>query len=127
MNRAQLRNTQFSPGQAGRLDAACDRFEQGWLAGASPRLADLLLDEAEAVARLQHPHIVQIHEVGQHDRHAYMALEYVDGGSLARQLVGTPLPAHQAAQWLETLAQTMHYAHQRGIVHRDLTPGNILL
>jgi serine/threonine protein kinase/WD40 repeat protein/Tfp pilus assembly protein PilF len=83
--------------------------------------------EAEAVARLQHPHIVQIYEVGQHDRHPYMALEYVEGGSLATKLVGTPLAVRQAAHVVETLARTMHYAHQRGIVHRDLKPANILL
>jgi hypothetical protein len=83
--------------------------------------------EAEAVARLQHPHIVQIYEVGQHDRHPYMALEYVEGGSLAGKLVGTPLPVRQAAYAVETLARTMHYAHQRGIIHRDLKPANILL
>jgi serine/threonine protein kinase/WD40 repeat protein len=83
--------------------------------------------EAEAVARLQHPNIVQIYEVGRHDRHPYMALEYVDGGSLAEQLDGTPLPVRVAAQLVETLAHAIHYAHQRGIVHRDLTPANVLL
>jgi serine/threonine protein kinase/WD40 repeat protein len=83
--------------------------------------------EAEAVARLQHPNIVQIYEVGRHDRHPYMALEYVDGGSLAEQLDGTPLPGRVAARLIETLARAMHYAHQRGIIHRDLTPANILL
>jgi hypothetical protein len=99
------------------------------LAGAHASASELrrFRIEAEAVARLQHPHIVQIYEVGQHDLHPYMALEYVDGGSLARKLGGTPLPARQAAQWMETLAQTTHYAHQRGIAHRDLTPGNVLL
>jgi WD40 repeat protein/serine/threonine protein kinase len=83
--------------------------------------------EAEAVGRLQHPNIVQIHEVGEYQGCPYFALEYVDGGSLAHKLGGKPLPAHAAAQLVETLAQAMHYAHQRGIVHRDLKPGNILL
>ncbi len=83
--------------------------------------------EAEAVARLRHPNTVQIYEVGLHGQHPYMALEYVDGGTLADKLSGTPLPAHQAAQFLETLARAMHYAHQQGIVHRDLKPANILL
>jgi WD40 repeat protein len=83
--------------------------------------------EAQAVARLQHPNIVQIYDVGWQDQCPYLALEYVDGGSLAQQLKGTPLPAQAAAQLVETLAWAMHHAHQRGIVHRDLKPSNILL
>ncbi len=83
--------------------------------------------EAEAVGRLQHPNIVQIYEVGDHEGRPYFALEYVSGGSLARKLGGKPLPARSAAQLVETLARAMHYAHQQGIVHRDLKPGNILL
>jgi WD40 repeat protein/Tfp pilus assembly protein PilF len=83
--------------------------------------------EAEAVARLQHPHIVQIYEVGRHGERPYIALEYVDGGNLAQKLTGTPWPARPAAELLETLSRAMHYAHQRGILHRDLTPGNVLL
>jgi WD40 repeat protein/tetratricopeptide (TPR) repeat protein len=96
-------------------------------AHASPQELARFRTEAAAVARLQHPHIVQIYEVGQHGLHPYMALEYVDGGSLARKLHGTPLPARQAAQWVATLARAVHYAHERGIVHRDLTPANVLL
>jgi WD40 repeat protein len=83
--------------------------------------------EAEAAARLQHANIVQIHEVGEHEGRPYFALEFVDGGSLSQKLVGTPLPARQAAGLVTTLAQAMHYAHQKGVVHRDLTPANILL
>jgi serine/threonine protein kinase len=83
--------------------------------------------ESEAVARLQHPHIVQIYDVGRHDDRPYMALEYVNGGSLAQKLTGTPLPARSAAQFMETVARAVHYAHQQGILHRDLTPANILL
>jgi serine/threonine-protein kinase len=83
--------------------------------------------EAEAVARLQHPNIVQIHESGQHQGRLYMALEYVDGGSLRRELAGTPWPARRAAQLVETLARAMHHAHRQGVVHRDLTPNNVLL
>jgi serine/threonine protein kinase len=83
--------------------------------------------EAEAVARLQHPHFVQIYEVGEAEGRAYCALEYVDGGSLATRLAGTPLTSHQAARLIETLALAMQAAHERGIVHRDLKPANVLL
>jgi serine/threonine-protein kinase len=83
--------------------------------------------EAEAVARLQHANIVQIYEVGEHDGRSYFALEYVEGGSLERQLAGAPRPAGEAAALAETLARAVHYAHQRGIVHRDLKPANVLI
>src|SRR5437660_906662 len=73
--------------------------------------------EAEAIARLQHAHIVQIYEVGDHEGQPFMALEFVDGGSLAATLKGQPQPARPAAQLLETLARTVDYAHQRGILH----------
>jgi serine/threonine protein kinase/WD40 repeat protein/tetratricopeptide (TPR) repeat protein len=83
--------------------------------------------EAEAAARLQHPQIVQIHQVGECDGRPYMVLEYVDGVSLAGTFDGTPWPPGRAARLLEQLARTIHYAHGQGIVHRDLTPANILL
>src|SRR5436190_3861568 len=83
--------------------------------------------EARAAARLQHPNIVQIHEVGEHEGQPYLALEFVDGPSLAQKFAGTPLPARPAAQLVEPLARAMHYAHQRGVVHRDLKPANVLL
>jgi WD40 repeat protein/tetratricopeptide (TPR) repeat protein len=83
--------------------------------------------EALAVARLQHPNIVQIFEVGEHRGLPFLALEYADGGSLARHLAGTPQPADQAAGLVEVLARAMHHAHTCGIVHRDLKPANVLL
>jgi serine/threonine protein kinase/tetratricopeptide (TPR) repeat protein len=83
--------------------------------------------EADAVARLQHPNTVQIYEIGEHDGLPYFVLEYVDGGSLARYLAGTPQPARPTAALLETLARAMHFAHRHGIVHRDLKPANVLL
>jgi tetratricopeptide (TPR) repeat protein len=83
--------------------------------------------EAEAVARLQHPNIVQIHEVGEHEGQPYFALEYVEGGSLAQRLAGMLPPAREAAQLVETVARAVDYAHQRGIIHRDLKPANVLL
>jgi serine/threonine protein kinase len=84
-------------------------------------------DEAEAVALLQHPNVVQIHEVGGQDGVYYLALEYVDGGSLDRRLAGTPQDPTAAAQIVETLARAIHHAHRRGILHRDLKPANILM
>jgi serine/threonine protein kinase len=83
--------------------------------------------EAEAVARLRHSHIVQIYEIGEHDGCPYFSLEYVEDGSLAAFLKGTPQPGRAAAALVETLARAVHYAHERGIVHRDLKPANILL
>jgi serine/threonine protein kinase len=85
------------------------------------------LAEARAAARLQHPNVVQIHEIGEHQGAPYFSLEYVDGGTLAARLkVATPSDM-EAARLVELLARTVHYAHERGIVHRDLKPANILL
>jgi WD40 repeat protein len=83
--------------------------------------------EAEAVARLQHPNIVQIHEVGETSGRPYLVLEHLEGGSLSRKLAGGPLPGRAAAQLLLTIAGAVAAAHARGIVHRDLKPPNILL
>ncbi len=96
-------------------------------ADAGSRQRQRLRTEAESAARLQHPNIVQIHEVGEHDGQLYLALEYVEGGTLADRLAGAPHPARAAAELVETLARAMHHAHQQGIVHRDLKPANILL
>jgi WD40 repeat protein/tRNA A-37 threonylcarbamoyl transferase component Bud32 len=88
--------------------------------------------EAEAVARLRHPNIVQIYEVGEHEvdtglPRPYFTLEFAAGGNLASRLAGRPQPPRQAAAWLETMARAAHYAHQQGIIHRDLKPSNVLL
>ena len=83
--------------------------------------------EAEAVARLQHPHIVQIYEVGEHDGCPYVSLEYIAGGNLAQRIAGKPQPPRPSAQLAETLARAVHHAHQQGIIHRDLKPANVLL
>ncbi len=83
--------------------------------------------EAEAVARLQHPHVVQVFEVGEHQGLPFMALEYCPGGSLSDRLDGTPWPPAKAAALVETLARAVSAAHQAGLVHRDLKPANVLL
>jgi WD40 repeat protein len=83
--------------------------------------------EGEAVARLQHPNIVQVHEFGEEDGRPFFSMEFVEGGSLGQKLAAGPLPPGQAAELIETLARAIDYAHQRGIVHRDLKPHNVLL
>jgi serine/threonine protein kinase len=83
--------------------------------------------EAEVIARLQHPNIVQIYDVGDHEGKPYFSLEYCAGGSLAQRLNGTAVTPHEAAQLLETLALAVQTAHGKGIIHRDLKPANILL
>ncbi|HZU34528.1 MAG TPA: serine/threonine-protein kinase, partial [Gemmataceae bacterium] len=83
--------------------------------------------EAEAMARLQHPNIVSIYEVGEHAGRLFFAMELLEGGSLARKLQTTLLPAREAAELLRTIARAVQHGHERGIVHRDLKPGNILL
>ncbi|MBP3953863.1 protein kinase [Gemmata sp. G18] len=83
--------------------------------------------EAEAVARLQHPHIVQIYDVGEVDGHSFFTMEFVEGGTLAHHLAAGPISPGTAAELVETLARAVHHAHTRGIVHRDLKPANILL
>lgn len=83
--------------------------------------------EAEAVARLQHPNIVQIYEVGETDGRPFFSLEFVDGGSLEDRLDGTPQAARPSAELLEQLARAVHAAHQCGVIHRDLKPANVLL
>lgn len=83
--------------------------------------------EAEAVARLEHPNIVQVYEVGQAGGHPYCALEFVEGGSLADRIDGKPLPPQEAVRLVTAIARAMQLAHSRNLVHRDLKPANILL
>jgi serine/threonine-protein kinase len=94
---------------------------------AQPAELERFLREAEAVAALHHPNIVQIYDVGDVDGRPYFTMELIEGGSLAQQTQGAPQAAGQAAALVATLADAVHAAHQSGIVHRDLKPGNILL
>lgn len=84
-------------------------------------------DEAVKLARVQHPNIVQIYEIGEYESRPYFAMEYLDGGSLSRELSSQPLTPRIAARLVQKLANAMFAAHEKGIVHRDLKPGNILL
>ena len=79
--------------------------------------------EAEVVASLQHPNIVQVHAVGEHSGAAFFSMEFCAGGSLAHQLKGAPLAPAAAAALAEVLARAMHAAHRAGVVHRDLEAG----
>ena len=94
---------------------------------AGPAELERFRAEAQAIAKLAHANIVQIHEVGEHNGLPYYSLEYCAGGSLEKKLRGTPLPPVEAAELIESLARAMHIAHQKGVVHRDLKPANVLI
>jgi serine/threonine-protein kinase len=94
---------------------------------AAPDAAARFRVEAEAVARLHHPQIVQIYAFGDQDGRPYFAMEYVAGGSLTDRLDGSPWIIRDAARLVEMLARAVHEAHRLGIVHRDLKPANVLM
>jgi eukaryotic-like serine/threonine-protein kinase len=94
---------------------------------ASPEAGARFLKEAEAVARLQHPQVVQIFRIGDFSGRPYLEMEYVDGGSLADRLDGRPWRPDEGARLVESLAMAVHHAHVRAVIHRDLKPANILL
>jgi tetratricopeptide (TPR) repeat protein len=96
-------------------------------AGDRPGQVARFRSEAQALARLEHPHIIRIYEVGEHEGRPYFALEHVTGLSLEERLQGAPQPPREAAALLETLARAVHAAHECRIVHRDLKPANVLL
>jgi hypothetical protein len=83
--------------------------------------------EAQTAARLRHPHIVAIHEVGRHEGQHYFSMAYVEGRSLADLIRDHPLPPAQAARYVKVVAEAIHYAHQQKVLHRDLKPDNILI
>lgn len=94
---------------------------------ATPAELARFMREAEAIAALQHPNIVQIYDIGEVDGRPYFTMELVGGGSLAQKLGGVPQPAREAASITEALANAIHTAHRAGIIHRDVKPANILL
>jgi TolB-like protein/tRNA A-37 threonylcarbamoyl transferase component Bud32 len=83
--------------------------------------------EAEAAARLEHPGIVPIHEVGERDGSCYFSMKFIEGGQLDEVVRLAPMSIRQAAELIAKVARTVHYAHEHGILHRDIKPGNILL
>jgi eukaryotic-like serine/threonine-protein kinase len=83
--------------------------------------------EAEMAAALQHPNIVAIHEIGEHDGQHYFSMDYVEGCDLAEMVRERPMPSREAAIHLQVLARAVHYAHRRGVLHRDLKPSNVLI
>jgi serine/threonine protein kinase/Tfp pilus assembly protein PilF len=112
-------------------DVAVKFLRDAYLSDSGRR--ERFLQEARAVARLRHPHLVQLYEFGEVPAacgaasQPYLVLEYVSGGSLTDLVRGSPQPPSEAARLVETLADAIHYAHQQGVIHRDLKPANVLL
>ncbi|MBM3994589.1 MAG: serine/threonine protein kinase [Planctomycetes bacterium] len=94
---------------------------------ASAEEVERFLREAEAAANLQHPNIVAIHEVGEHNGQHYFTMDYVAGRDLASLVKDGPLSPDRAARYVKIIAEAIHFAHQRGTLHRDLKPSNVLI
>ncbi|MFN0130176.1 MAG: WD40 repeat domain-containing serine/threonine protein kinase [Verrucomicrobiales bacterium] len=94
---------------------------------ARPEFRQRFRREALAAARLQHPNIVAIHEVGEHEGVTFYSMELVTGQTLAKRVAGGPLPTRVAAEYLRAIARAVQHAHDAGILHRDLTPANVLI
>jgi serine/threonine protein kinase len=108
-----------------KRDVALKMIRNGALAG-SDEVARFLR-EAEAAANLQHPNIVAIHEVGEHGGQHYFSMDYVAGRDLGSLVKEGPLSPRSAARYVKIIAEAVHFAHQRGTLHRDLKPQNVLI
>ncbi len=99
------------------------------LRGRSPSTSDLarFRTEAESAARLDHPAIVPIYEVGLHEGQPFFTMKHVAGTTLSERLAEGPIPPRDAAAILAPICRAVHYAHERGVLHRDLKPSNILI
>jgi tRNA A-37 threonylcarbamoyl transferase component Bud32 len=106
-------------------DVALKMIRAGALA--SPEEVERFLREAEAAANLQHPNIVAIHEVGEHGGQHYFSMDYVAGRDLGALVKEGPLSPQSAARYVKIIAEAIHFAHQRGTLHRDLKPQNVLI
>lgn len=94
---------------------------------ATPSERERFCAEAEAAARLDHPNIVPVYEVGEAEGRPFFSMKYIAGRTLAQLLAEHPLPAHQAASILAAVSRAIHFAHEKGVLHRDLKPSNILI
>jgi len=108
-----------------KREVALKMIRAGTLASSDE--VDRFLREAEAAANLQHPNIVAIHEVGEHDGQHYFTMDYVAGRDLGALVKDGPLPPNRAACYVRIIAEAIHFAHQRGTLHRDLKPQNVLI
>jgi TRAP transporter TAXI family solute receptor len=88
---------------------------------------DRFYTEAKAAAKLEHRGVVRIYNVGEHEGHHYFTMDLIEGTDLATLVDGSPLAPEQAAQYLRSIAEAVHFAHEKGILHRDLKPGNVLI
>jgi serine/threonine protein kinase len=95
--------------------------------GDSASDGDRFFREARSVAQLRHPAIVSVHEVGQHEGIPFLVEDFVDGVTLADLMTGPRLPPRQVAELVAAIADALQYAHERGVVHRDVKPSNIML
>src|SRR5262245_42989293 len=94
---------------------------------ADPNFVKRLRGEATVAAGLHHPNIVAIHEVGVQEGEHYLVMDYIDGPNLAQFVKSQPLPPRRAAQYLRPIAEAVHYAHERGVLHRDLQPSSVVI
>ncbi len=106
-------------------DVAVKMILRGQLASTADR--DRFQAEAEAAAKLDHPGIVPVYDVGQQDAHSYFSMKYVQGHTLARRLADGPMQAREIASLLSKVCRALHYAHRHGVLHRDIKPSNILI